>query len=97
MEQARQIIKHLLNETLEGKDLGREDIHPRRFYFDRSDDIHNTSGTGVVFEGVLFTDGTVAVRWLTDTASTSFYNSIEELEKIHSHEGRGKVVFIDEE
>jgi hypothetical protein len=35
------------------------------------------------FEGVLFTDGRVVVRWLTQTASASFWDSMEDLKKVH--------------
>lgn len=39
----------------------------------------------VQYEGVVFTDGTVAVRWRTEYRSTSFWASLEELEKVHGH------------
>ncbi len=37
------------------------------------------------FQGVVFDDGTVAVRWLTQFRSTSFWPSIEEFEAVHGH------------
>jgi hypothetical protein len=39
----------------------------------------------VQFEGVVFTDGTVAVRWLTEFRSHSLWDSLSDLEKIHGH------------
>jgi hypothetical protein len=39
----------------------------------------------IQFEGVQFTDGTVAVRWLTETRSTSLWDNLESLIKIHGH------------
>lgn len=39
----------------------------------------------VQFEGVVFTDGTVAVRWRTEFKSMSFWASLDELEKVHGH------------
>ena len=39
----------------------------------------------VQFEGVQFTDGTVAIRWRTETCSTSIWSSLEDLMKIHGH------------
>ena len=35
------------------------------------------------FEGVEFTDGRVAIRWLTQTASISVWDSMEDLKKVH--------------
>lgn len=57
------------------------------FVLDRLIDIHGVSGTGIVAQGVVFDDGTVAMRWLTDHRSTSFYESIEDLQAIHGHNG----------
>lgn len=35
------------------------------------------------FEGVVFTDGTVVIRWLTPNKSTSFWESMEMLKAVH--------------
>ena len=37
------------------------------------------------FEGIVFSDGTVAVRWLTMHRSTSLWPDLETLEKVHGH------------
>lgn len=37
----------------------------------------------VQFEGVEFTDGRVVIRWLTNTCSSSFWDSMEDLKKVH--------------
>lgn len=37
------------------------------------------------FEGVVFTDGTCAIRWCTEKKSTSFWNSFEDMMAIHGH------------
>lgn len=37
------------------------------------------------FEGVVFSDGTVAVRWLTQFRSHSIWSSWADLEAIHGH------------
>ena len=39
----------------------------------------------VQFEGVVFSDGTVAVRWLTEFRSHSVWGSLTDLEQIHGH------------
>jgi len=37
------------------------------------------------YEGVIFSDGTVAIRWLTPCASTSVWKSIEDMLNVHGH------------
>jgi hypothetical protein len=37
------------------------------------------------FQGAVFDDGTVAVRWLTEFRSASFWDSLQALEKVHGH------------
>ena len=35
------------------------------------------------FEGVIFYDDTVAIRWFTETKSTSLWANMEDLKKVH--------------
>ncbi len=35
------------------------------------------------FEGVQFSDGRVVIRWLTSAVSSSFWDSMEDLKKVH--------------
>jgi hypothetical protein len=65
----------------------------RGFYLDRSEDASGVSGTGRVAEGVEFTDGRCALAWLGPISSVAIYPNIKQLEAIHGHEGRTKVVF----
>jgi hypothetical protein len=67
----------------------------RRFQLVRDVDATGVSGTGVVVEGVRFTDGTVALRWLSEHTSTAIYASIDDVEKIHGHDGATRVVWLD--
>lgn len=69
----------------------------RTFSLHRAEDYSGVSGTGVVTEGVEFSDGKCVMRWLTSTSSTGFYDSIDELVSIHGHEGRTVAVFDDGE
>lgn len=64
------------------------------FVLRRDEDESGVSGEGVVAQGVVFTDGAVALRWLTEYRSTGIYNSIEDVERIHGHGGKTKVVFL---
>lgn len=67
----------------------------RRFRLRRDVDETGVSGVGVVAEGVEFTDGRVALRWLTDTTSTGVYDSVGDVCSIHGHGGRTEVVWVD--
>lgn len=44
------------------------------------------------YEGVMFTDGTVAVRWRTQFKSTSLWSSFDELMSVHGHPEYGTVI-----
>lgn len=44
------------------------------------------------FEGVVFSDGTVCVRWLTKFRSHSLWNSWGDLQSVHGHEEYGTVI-----
>ena len=63
------------------------------FWMVRNEDVSGTSGTGLVAEGVLFSNGWCAMTWLTKYKSVSYYQSIAELEAIHGHNGKTEVVF----
>lgn len=64
----------------------RSDI--RRFLLDRRADVTGLSGTGIVAEGVQFTDGLTVLRWLSETPSTIFYDSLEAMFRVHGHDGK---------
>ena len=66
---------------------------PQIFYLDREEDATGVSGTGVVAEGVQFSDGSCVLRWLTGVRSTVFYNSIADVDYIHGHKGATKIVW----
>jgi len=60
----------------------------------RERDVSGVSGTGVVAEGVQFTDGTVAIRWLTERASTVIWANLDDAMAIHGHGGDTRVVWL---
>ena len=66
---------------------------PCMFYLLRRHDHSGVSGTGVVAEGIEFTDGRVAMRWLTDTASTCTYDSMDDVIGVHGHGGSTEVIY----
>lgn len=67
----------------------------KRFLLVRDVDATGISGTGTVAEGVLFSDGRCALRWRTAMASTTVYDSIEDLEAIHGHGGQTRIAWLD--
>jgi len=68
----------------------------RRFELRRDIDVSGVSGTGVVAEGVEFTDGTVALRWLGKRRSTVIHEGgIGNVRLIHGHRGDTRIVFLD--
>jgi hypothetical protein len=54
------------------------------------------SGTGVVAEGCAYTDGSVAIRWMSAVPSWNLYSSVADMEKITGHNGKTKVIWKDE-
>ena len=67
----------------------------RTFGLHRFQDESGVSGTGRVAEGVQFSDGRCVMVWLTQVSSMAFYQSLEDLEAIHGHGGKTRVVFDD--
>jgi hypothetical protein len=69
----------------------------RRFVLERSEDVTGVSGTGTVAEGVEFSDGRVTLRWVVgEHRSTVAWDSIDDVEKIHGHNGATAVRWVDE-
>ena len=60
---------------------------PRTFDLIRLADVSGISGTGIVAEGCVFSDGTTALRWLTEHRSSVLYESAREVLAIHGHNG----------
>ena len=75
----------------------------RRFYLHRRSDITGISGTGKVAEGVEFSDGVVAVRWLpAGTArpdhvkpTTVIHDDVASVIGLHGHNGATELIFED--
>lgn len=69
----------------------------KRFVFLRKNDISGISGCGRVAEGCLFADtGQVVVHWLGSHGSINIYNSLEDVEYIHGHNGSTEIIFEDD-
>lgn len=69
----------------------------RRFHLERDVDVSGISGIGTVAEGVEYSDGTVAIRWLVGGhRSTVVWDDIAAVEAIHGHSGATRIVWDDE-
>lgn len=67
----------------------------RRFHLVRDVDETGVSGTGLVAEGVVFTDGVTVLHWRGDYASTVVWASVDSVDVIHGHNGKTRIVFMD--
>lgn len=68
----------------------------RKFVLVRTEDVSGVSGTGVVAEGLEFSNGTCAITWMTPYRCIATYESIKALEHVHGHAGATVVIFEDE-
>lgn len=68
----------------------------RLFVLNRKVDATGTSGTGIVAEGVRFSNGKVALHWLSHFGAVNVYDSMEVCEALHGHKGNTVVVWKDE-
>jgi len=64
------------------------------FVLNRAIDESGVSGTGIVAEGVIFSDGQVALKWLTHINSLAIYPDLASVEAIHGHGGKTRVEFV---
>jgi hypothetical protein len=58
----------------------------RRFQLVRYVDPSGVSGTGIVAEGVQFTDQTVTLRWCSGRPATTVWNGIDDVLAVHGHQ-----------
>lgn len=60
--------------------------------FGRHDEVQMNPEDEPQFEGVEFSDGTVAVRWLTAKRSTAVWASLDDMLAIHGHPEYGSEI-----
>lgn len=63
------------------------------FKLDRTKDISGVSGTGIVAEGVIFSNGKVSLCWLGDKSTIVIYDNIKLVEQINCHNGNTKIIY----
>ena len=71
-------------------------FNTRRFLMVRQRDVSGVSGTGVVAEGVVFSQGMVVLHWLVEPCSVAVYMSVNDLITIHGHNGATDIQFLDD-
>ncbi len=68
----------------------------RRFVLQRWTDVSGVSGTGIIAEGVVFSDGSAVVHWIaSEYHSIVIWPSMEGLIAIHGHGGTTEIVYLD--
>jgi hypothetical protein len=68
---------------------------PRRFYLKRTKDISGVSGVGIVAEGCVFANHRCVLSWLPVTTSFEIFDNVEDLLKIHGHNGCTTIQYLD--
>lgn len=71
----------------------------RRFNLVRDEDVTGLSGTGVVAEGVAFSDGVVSLRWTSAWPTSVVWHErgVASVEAIHGHNGKTHIEWLDRE
>lgn len=69
----------------------------RRFLLNRRHDVNGISGTGIVAEGIEFSNGRCAMTWYGNVQSVTVYDRMRDLMKIHCHGDATSIEWIDEE
>jgi hypothetical protein len=69
--------------------------NPRRFHLIRDIDETGISGTGCIAEGVQWSNGWCSLMWLTEYFSLVVYPDIKSVEKIHGHQGKTRIVWVE--
>ena len=66
----------------------------QEFYLFREEDVSGTSGTGVVARGVVLPSGKCVLEWTSFHTSIALYNNVQDVESIHGHGCKTKVVLV---
>jgi hypothetical protein len=70
---------------------------PRPFVLVRHQDVSGVSGTGVVAEGVVWSDGSASLHWFGPYSSVTLWRTgIEAIEAVHGHGGSTQIRYLDD-
>jgi hypothetical protein len=67
--------------------------YPRLFALYRKHDPTGISGTGIVATGVEWGNGRCAIQWQTAIQSVAIYDSVDDIAKIHGHNGDTEIIY----
>lgn len=70
-------------------------VRQRLFELVRFRDLSGVSGTGVVAEGCVFTDGSVALRWRGNNPATAVWPDLDSVLAVHGHQGATEVRWLE--
>jgi hypothetical protein len=82
--------------------FGLHDVASRRFWLVRDADVSGVSGTGIVAEGIRFSDDRIVLNWFFSAnegmghAGLAIYDNIADCLKIHGHGGATRIEWKDE-
>lgn len=63
------------------------------FRLNRLEDVTNISGTGIITEGIEFSNGRVVLMWL-NSESFGIFDSMEKMLSVHGHNGKTVVEYV---
>ncbi|MEU5259010.1 hypothetical protein [Amycolatopsis sp. NPDC021455] len=67
----------------------------KSFHLVRHEDVTGLSGTGVVAEGVQWSNGQVTLCWFGEHSSVAVWPSLEDAMAIHGHNGATEARFLE--
>jgi len=69
----------------------------RRFVLQRDEDVTGISGTGVVAEGLLFSNDIAVLQWLGPWPTSVVWHveGMKSIEHVHGHSGSTQIVWLD--
>lgn len=67
----------------------------KRFKLNRLEDVSGISGSGIIAEGCVFSNGKAIVSWLGKRASIVVWDSLDDCLYINGHGGKTVVEWID--
>jgi hypothetical protein len=72
-------------------------LWPRAFVLVRHRDVSGVSGTGVVAEGTVWSDGSACLRWPGRHGAAVFWpGGVQAIEAVHDHHGSTQVRYLDD-
>lgn len=65
----------------------------KSFVLNRKKDVSGLTGEGIICEGCILTNGKVILHWLNEISSIVIHESIENVIKIHCHNGQTEIIY----